>query len=1065
MPQTRTYPFDMVFGPEADQALIYQEVVAPMLDEVIQGYNCTLFAYGQTGTGKTHTMQGDLMPTALGNPSAQAGMIPRVLFKLFHYLEHSVSDFSVKVSYIELYNEELRDLLAPDTSSPEQLKIFDDAQKRGVFIQGLEEVGVSNAKEALAILTKGSERRAIAATKFNEHSSRSHAVFTLTVHSRESASTGTGDDVLRIGKMNLVDLAGSENIGRSGAKDGRAREAGMINQSLLTLGRVINALVDHASHVPYRESKLTRLLQDSLGGRTKTCIVATVSPARNNVEETLSTLDYALRAKSIANRPELNARMTRNALLKEYVSEIERLKADVLAARERNGIFLSEERWDAIEREREGVTQEREEARRQVEIAESQLRNVREEFEQSMEVLMRKESELGAVKEKLSKREEELKETEGMLRTTQNKLDEEVVIRQAFEANEEVLDEVAGGLKKVVGESLHDVGGLFDKIDRKANVFSSNSKAVYSQSKAINAEITALSSAVDALLQLSSQHVSRSRNETEHLQRTEIASLTALADKCTSQLLIAQEAIGKVQAKEANTDDATASIAEAVNSALEDLRGGISSWVRGVQEKWESAWVDIEAEVSSAFTEAEKAVKTLASSSETALREAQGFAEAQRVLAAEARAATEDTMATELARLKSQNIALARALETERAKSERAQVDLAARITSLVSDFMREREDSVRETFAEVEQSNVSASSSLSSYQAREITRMDDGMKHLKHWNASLEKNVSELKRTRDGTFKTIAASANNVENGLANIRVDIEGATSRLADDMSERAQILEASYLEASERMSRAKRARVDATNTLTAEAQSTYRHVQQTLASSTRGIGGSVAKLSTTNTELQSAMESFHSTGVSHLSAAREAIQALVEQGTREDVPTGITPRKRRWEFTDTWERTKPREAILREHRQRSGLGKSTMSIPGSSDSVESFGTEQPPAYEEEAPFEPDNLEIQDIPDVQDMEKDVQPEIVPVSDDEATPASEEESVRVKENEVPVISIPVRPSLPIPTKSVQTRSGSIASKVPAPLKRGASGLPKSTSALAERHSIVPPLNRRRVR
>jgi kinesin family protein 11 len=270
LPPTRTYPFDLVFGPEADQALIYHEVVAPMLAEVMQGYNCTLFAYGQTGTGKTYTMQGDLAPTPMGNPSAQAGVIPRVLFRMFHELETSGLDYSVKISFIELYNEELRDLLANELQAPTGttqpmgqgsgaskepvpqggLKIFDDSNKKGVFIQGLEEICVKDSTDALRLLNKGSQRRQIAATKFNDHSSRSHSVFSITIHIKETSSMG--DDLLKVGKLNLVDLAGSENIGRSGAENKRAREAGMINQSLLTLGRVINALVDRSQHVPYR---------------------------------------------------------------------------------------------------------------------------------------------------------------------------------------------------------------------------------------------------------------------------------------------------------------------------------------------------------------------------------------------------------------------------------------------------------------------------------------------------------------------------------------------------------------------------------------------------------------------------------------------------------------------------------------------------------------------------------------------------------------------------------------------------------------------------------------------
>lgn len=225
--------------------------------------------------------------TPLGNPSAQAGMIPRVLFKLFHQLESSGADYSVKVSYVELYNEELRDLLAPELSAPigstqpmglgnsketqTGLKIFDDTSKKGVFIQGLEETPVKDFSDALALLAKGSQRRQIAATKFNDHSSRSHSVFSITVHAKETSALG--DDLLKVGKLNLVDLAGSENIGRSGAENKRAREAGMINQSLLTLGRVINALVDKSSHVPYRYA--TRLFSNY--------VYLTVNPENQNL--------------------------------------------------------------------------------------------------------------------------------------------------------------------------------------------------------------------------------------------------------------------------------------------------------------------------------------------------------------------------------------------------------------------------------------------------------------------------------------------------------------------------------------------------------------------------------------------------------------------------------------------------------------------------------------------------------------------------------------------------------------------------------------------------------------
>lgn len=253
-------------------------MVHPLIDEVLSGYNCTVFAYGQTGTGKTFTMEGERSPET--NVSWEndplAGIVPRTLSQLFDELRLLQVDFSVKVTFLELYNEELIDLLSPaeDTSklrwdSVASLKvslskgrsivilcffffrIFEDSTKKGaVIISGLEEATVTSKSDVYHILERGSLKRQTAATLMNAHSSRSHTVFTVTVHIRESANEG--EEFMRTGKMNLVDLAGSENIGRSGAVEKRAREAGNINQSLLTLGRVITALVDHSPHIPYR---------------------------------------------------------------------------------------------------------------------------------------------------------------------------------------------------------------------------------------------------------------------------------------------------------------------------------------------------------------------------------------------------------------------------------------------------------------------------------------------------------------------------------------------------------------------------------------------------------------------------------------------------------------------------------------------------------------------------------------------------------------------------------------------------------------------------------------------
>lgn len=195
----------------------------------------------------------------------EEGVVPRSIQLIFEYLKKAGADFTIRLSCLELYNEELQDLLANEKKT---LRLFDDPNGRGTTVNGLEEVVVKNLKDLLTILDTAAKKRQVGETKLNDSSSRSHVITTITIHIKEV--TLSGEEFIKTGKLYLVDLAGSENIGKSGAIKKRAQETGMINQSLLTLGRVITALTEKSQHIPYRESKLTRLLQDSLGGRQKT---------------------------------------------------------------------------------------------------------------------------------------------------------------------------------------------------------------------------------------------------------------------------------------------------------------------------------------------------------------------------------------------------------------------------------------------------------------------------------------------------------------------------------------------------------------------------------------------------------------------------------------------------------------------------------------------------------------------------------------------------------------------------------------------------------------------------
>ncbi|XP_011703386.1 PREDICTED: bipolar kinesin KRP-130-like [Wasmannia auropunctata] len=471
---SKKFTFDKVFGPSSKQMDVYNAVVSPLLEEVLAGYNCTVFAYGQTGTGKTFTMEGcSNDPTLHWQSDTSAGIIPRALSHLFDELRMlEMQEYTVRVSFLELYNEELFDLLSPNDDAS-KIRLYEDATRKGsVIIHGLEEVTVHNKNEVYKILEKGSEKRQTAATLMNAHSSRSHTVFSITIHIKEN--NVDGEELLKTGKLNLVDLAGSENVGRSGAVDRRAREAGNINQSLLTLGRVITALVERAPHIPYRESKLTRLLQESLGGRTKTSIIATVSPASINLEETLSTLDYAHRAKNITNRPEINQKLSKKALLKEYTEEIERLRRDLLAARERNGVYLAQENYNEMQTLIEHQTKEIEEKITHIKVLKETMENKEQIFTDLQAKHEEQTNHLHETKEQLETTTHALKSTEALLQMTEREKEEQSHLVEKHLSTEKQLLSQAQKVLDVAEAATFDVNKLHDKISHKRQLEQEN---------------------------------------------------------------------------------------------------------------------------------------------------------------------------------------------------------------------------------------------------------------------------------------------------------------------------------------------------------------------------------------------------------------------------------------------------------------------------------------------------------------------------------------------------------------------------------------------------------------
>ncbi|RIB10372.1 kinesin heavy chain [Gigaspora rosea] len=340
------FTFDRIFPPETSQKSVFEESIKHIVDEVISGYNGTVFAYGQTGSGKTHTMMGNM------DDEEFKGLIPRIVEQIFQSIIDSppTIEYTVKVSYMEIYMEKIRDLLNPQNDN---LPVHEE-KNRGVYVKGLLEVYVGSVQEVYEVMKRGGSARIVAYTNMNAESSRSHSIFVITINQKNLA-----DGSVKSGKLSLVDLAGSEKVGKTGASGQTLEEAKKINKSLSALGMVINALTDGKStHIPYRDSKLTRILQESLGGNSRTTLIINSSPSSFNEAETLSTLRFGMRAKSIKNKAKVNAELSPaelKVLLKKAKSEAVSFQQYIAALEGEIGVWRSggnvpKEKWASMEK-------------------------------------------------------------------------------------------------------------------------------------------------------------------------------------------------------------------------------------------------------------------------------------------------------------------------------------------------------------------------------------------------------------------------------------------------------------------------------------------------------------------------------------------------------------------------------------------------------------------------------------------------------------------------------------------------------------------------------------------
>lgn len=882
--------------------------------QVLTGFNCTIFAYGQTGTGKTYTMSGDISDV-LPLPD-DSGIIPRVLHSLFAKLDNEKADNSVKCSFIELYNEELRDLLSADETAT-KLKIFDDASRKShgaTMVQGMEETHIATAQKGIQLLRVGSHKRQVAATKCNDLSSRSHTVFTITIHVKRVAENG--EEHICAGKLNLVDLAGSENIQRSGAENKRAAEAGLINKSLLTLGRVINALVEKSSHIPYRESKLTRLLQDSLGGRTKTCIIATLSPAKSNLEETISTLDYAFRAKNIRNKPQTNYPLSKKTLLREFTMEIEKLKSELIATRHRNGVYLTAENYEQITTESESRRILSEEQRDKIDTMEINLRNKAQDLFSLTSSFNNLKKDNESTKVALDGTQDVLEKTEITLEHTRRSLAEEQVLREAHEETEDRLAQTGHELISTLGKTTADISGLHSKLRRRSDLQSLNRSNW-------NASQTQVSD--------STQLVEQRLSDFEVQQRALVAQLaekmasfvqSELAKTVESQSLLQDKSASFAKSEEevneqaVNSRDGMDDVLEEIKTLRDDVKQKVSEGLGGLTAAAQQISAGILAELEGFHVQLHSSYNSLGKDLKAVFDDLVKSLNTQQEEASRLR---EEVSEAGAALMKANEAAAARidvVMAEEKLKGEQDRADLLSQITSLVQSQGAVQDRRLQTRFDEVKTEIGDNNSTFRTRQASFNESMDG-------WMAKDEAIVTGLLASRE-TIKTRIkqdwTKANEQNTAISDTTRTVHGETTRIVDEqmkhIDNQLQALDEIVFRVRAQNDRQHGAHADSLQELGRTVRQSYESIGQHIAQSSGRTEAFAQDIARDAAEM--------STGLDQLSDGVRAplieLRADILGATLvEYLPTGQTPQKMTYQYATELPRTASHDVLLHRFRE--------------------------------------------------------------------------------------------------------------------------------------------------
>ncbi|KAF2454328.1 P-loop containing nucleoside triphosphate hydrolase protein [Lineolata rhizophorae] len=907
----KTYHFDKVFSPAADQTMIFDEVVTPILDEVLSGFNCTIFAYGQTGTGKTYTMSGDITDTPPTSDSA--GIIPRVLHSLFSKLDGDDFESSVKCSFIELYNEELRDLLSPDDNV--KLKIFEDNNRKGhgsTLVQGMEESHIKTASRGIQLLREGSHKRQVAATKCNDLSSRSHTVFTVTVYMKRPSETG--EDFVSAGKLNLVDLAGSENIQRSGAENKRAAEAGLINKSLLTLGRVINALVDRSSHIPYRESKLTRLLQDSLGGRTKTCIIATLSPAKSNLEETISTLDYAFRAKNIRNKPQVNQMVSKKTLLKEFTAEIEKLKSELIATRQRNGVYLTQESYEELTTESESRRILCDEQRDKIETMEINLRNkVQELFSLTTNFSsLKKDNE--ATKVLLDDTKGILEKTEAVLEQTRQNLKEETAMRKAHEKTEENLANIGVDLISTLGQTTSDLSGLHSKLRRRSDLHSkvrshwtSSQSRVIDTTRLVDDRIAQLRDQQDSLIGgLSTRMDAFVKDEIQKLEASQIF----LQDKLQSF----EESEKEVNDQTAKAKNDMNEVLEEINTLREDVKEKLGAGLNDLSAAAQRISAGVIAEIDKFQGQLHHSYASLGRDFKATFDDLIKQINDQQRGADELRKQMVAANSQLLESNQSSRRRIDEVVEEQKRKSAEERETLLAQISALVKSTADSQEKRMSESLKTVSNEFESAEDTHIKANAAYNEGMDSWMGKNGEMMSTVMKSRDNIKSKIKGDF----AASNEHTESLRSTTSSVHDSTTRAVSAQMAHmdTQLHSLSDIAARLRIQNDSHHNAHTTSlrTLGTSVQSSYTSIADHLATSLERVDTLATDMGARTTDLSSALLAALAPDADIRGPLAQLGRSFEGDSLEEYSPTGETPQRVQYAFPTTLPRTEGHDSLL-------------------------------------------------------------------------------------------------------------------------------------------------------